>query len=265
MQVYFFRFPVQGRILRFRAARFRGYGRAMPYAICPGLHPKIQRVQRMSAVHRREAVLKRILASGVVAVVRLPDAAHVLRVVDAIREGGVTAIEITMTTPGALQAITEVAGSMGDVEIGVGSVLDAAGVHRAVDAGARYVVSPVYKKELIDAAHERGVPVMPGAFSPTEILEATEAGADVVKVFPSGVVGMSYFKAVLAPMPHLKLMPTGGVSPENAGDWIRAGAVAVGVGSSLLDKQAIAEGNFGKLTENARVLCRSVAEAKKEG
>ena len=219
----------------------------------------------MSAVHRREAVLKRILVSGVVAVVRLPDATHVLRVVDAIRKGGVTAIEITMTTPGALQAITEVAGSMGDVEIGVGSVLDAAGVHRAVDAGARYVVSPVYKKELIDAAHERGVPVMPGAFSPTEILEATEAGADVVKVFPSGVVGMPYFKAVLAPMPHLKLMPTGGVSPENAGDWIRAGAVAVGVGSSLLDKQAIAEGNFGKLTENARVLCRSVAEAKKEG
>lgn len=219
----------------------------------------------MSAVSRREEVLKRILATGVVAVVRLPDAAHVLRVVDAIRKGGVTAIEITMTTPGALQAIAEVARTMDDVEIGVGSVLDAAGVRRAVDAGARYVVSPVYKRELIDAAHERGAPVMPGAYSPTEILEATEAGADVVKVFPSGVVGMPYFRAVLAPMPHLKLMPTGGVSPENAGDWIRAGAVAVGVGSSLLDKQAIAEGNFGKLTDNARVLRRSVAEAKKEG
>lgn len=217
----------------------------------------------MPAINDREAVLKRILATGVVAVVRLPDAAHVLRVVDAIREGGVYAIEITLTTPGALQAIAEVAGGMPDVEIGAGSVLGAPDAHRVIDAGARYVVSPVYKKEIIDAAHERGAPVMPGAFSPTEIFEATEAGADVVKVFPSGVVGMSYFKATLAPMPHLKLMPTGGVSPENAGDWIRAGAVAVGVGSSLVDKQAIAEGNFGKLTENARLLRRSVAEAKK--
>ncbi len=218
----------------------------------------------MSVVSSREAVLQRILASGVVAVVRLPDAAHVLRVVEAIRDGGVAAIEITLTTPGALQAIGEVAATLSDVEIGVGSALDAADVRRAIDAGARYVVSPVFRKEIIRAAHERGAPVMPGAFSPTEILEATEAGADVVKVFPSGVVGIPYFKATLAPMPHLKLMPTGGVSPENAGDWIRAGAVAVGVGSSLLDKQAIAEGDFGKLTENARILCRSVAEAKQE-
>ena len=219
----------------------------------------------MPDVLRREAVLKRLLDSGVVAVVRLPEARHVLRIVEAIREGGVAAIEITLTTPGALQAIGEVAAAMSDVEIGAGSVLDAAGVRRAIDAGARYVVSPVYKKELVDAAHERDAPAMPGAFSPTEILEATEAGADIVKVFPSGAVGMSYFKAVLAPMPHLKLMPTGGVTPENAGDWIRAGAVAVGVGSSLLDKRAIAEGDFGKLTQNARALRRSVAEAKKEG
>ncbi len=218
----------------------------------------------MPVPHAREAVLRCILASGVVAVVRLPAAAHVLRVVEAIREGGVVAIEITLTTPGALQAIGEVATAMPDVEIGAGSVLNAKDVRRALDAGARYVVSPVFKKEIVLAAHARDAAAMPGAFSPTEILEATEAGADIVKVFPSGVVGMSYFKATLAPMPHLKLMPTGGVSPENAGDWIRAGAVAVGVGSSLLDKQAIAEGNFGKLTENARVLRQRVAEAKEE-
>ena len=218
----------------------------------------------MSVVPSREAVLQRILASGVVAVVRLPDAAQALRIVEAIREGGVVAIEITLTTPGALQAIAEVAATQPDVEIGVGSVLTAADARRAIDAGARYVVSPVFKPEIVRAAHDLGAPVMPGAFSPTEILAATESGADVVKVFPSGVVGMSYFKAVLAPMPHLKLMPTGGVSPENAGDWIRAGAVAVGVGSSLLDKRAIAEGAFGVLTENARVLRRSVAEAKEE-
>lgn len=211
----------------------------------------------------RADILTRVLASGAVAVVRMPDSDRLVRVVESIREGGVTAIEITMTTPNALKVIEEVARRMGDVvEIGVGSVLDAATAHRAVDAGARYVVSPVFKKELIDAAHQRGVPVMPGAFSPTEIQTATEMGADVIKVFPADIVGMPFFKAVLAPLPHLKLMPTGGVSLTNAGEWIRAGAVAVGVGSALLDKRAIEEGNFQKLTENARQLRRSVDEGR---
>ena len=215
------------------------------------------------AISDRAAILERILASGVVAVVRMPDSDRLIRVVDAIREGGVTAIEITMTTPNALKVIEEVAHRMGDVvEIGVGSVLDAETVHRAVDAGARYVVSPIFKPSLIEASHERGVPVMPGAFSPTEIQTATEMDADVIKVFPADIVGMPFFKAVLAPLPHLKLMPTGGVSLTNAGDWIRAGAVAVGVGSALLDKQAILEGDYGKLTENARTLRGSVEEGR---
>ncbi len=211
----------------------------------------------------RVGILERVLASGAVAVVRMADSDRLVRVVEAIREGGVTAVEVTMTTPNALQVIEEVARRMGDaVEIGVGSVLDAETVHRAVDAGARYVVSPILKQELIDASHTRGVPVMPGCFSPTEIQTATEMGADVIKVFPADIVGMPFFKAVLAPLPHLKLMPTGGVSLTNAGDWIRAGAVAVGVGSALLDKQAIAEGRFEKLTENARQLRRSVEEGR---
>lgn len=211
----------------------------------------------------RLATLDRILASGVVAVVRMPDSQKLIRVVEAIREGGITAIEITMTTPNALDVIAEVARSMSDaVEIGVGSVLDAATGRRAIDAGARYVVSPIFKREVIDVAHEHGCPVMPGAFTPTEIQAATEAGADVVKVFPADIVGMPFFKGVLAPMPHLKLMPTGGVSLTNAGDWIRTGAVAVGVGSALLDKKAIAEGNFARLTENARTLRSSVEEGR---
>ena len=137
-------------------------------------------------------------------------------------------------------------------------IIDAETARRAVEAGAQYVVSPVFKREIIDEAHRLGVPAMPGCFTPTEILAATEAGADTVKVFPADVLGMPFFKGVLAPMPHLKLMPTGGVSLTNAGDWVRAGAVAVGVGSALLDKQAISEGDFAVLTENARTLRASV-------
>ena len=217
----------------------------------------------MIAPIKLKAVLERILESGVVAIIRMPDSERLIRIVEAIREGGVTAIEITMTTPNALEVISDVSRRMGDeIEIGVGSVLDVKTAHDAVDAGARYVVSPIFKPEIVAAAHERGVPAMPGAFSPTEIQLATEAGADVIKVFPADVVGMEFFRAVRAPMPHLKLMPTGGVSLTNAGDWIRAGACAVGVGSALLDKRAIADEDYARLTENARTLIRSVEEGR---
>jgi 2-dehydro-3-deoxyphosphogluconate aldolase/(4S)-4-hydroxy-2-oxoglutarate aldolase len=211
----------------------------------------------------RDQFLQSVLASGAVAVIRMADAQRLIRVVEAVAEGGVTAIEITMTTPNALAVIEEVAREMGDdVQVGVGSVLDAETARRAVEAGARYVVSPIFKPEIIAEAHRHDVPAMPGCFTPTEILTATEAGADVVKVFPADILGMAFFKGVLAPMPHLKLMPTGGVSLTNAGDWVRAGAVAVGVGSALLDKRAIAEGDWATLTENARTLRRSVEEGR---
>jgi 2-dehydro-3-deoxyphosphogluconate aldolase / (4S)-4-hydroxy-2-oxoglutarate aldolase len=203
----------------------------------------------------RQEILSRILASGIVAVVRIRESDKCLRVIEAIREGGVEIAEITMTVPGALALIEQAARTFGtSVPIGVGSVLDAETVHRAVDAGAAYIVSPVFKPEVVAAAHERDVPVMPGAFTPTEILAAHEAGADVVKVFPADVLGMPFFKGVLAPMPFLRLMPTGGVDLDNAGDWLRAGAVAVGVGSALLDARAIAEERYHVLTENARRL-----------
>ncbi len=211
----------------------------------------------------RQQILDEILSGGVVAVIRMSDAQKLMRVIEAVRDGGVTAIEVTMTTPGALQAIEQAARTMGDgVQIGVGSVLDVAMARQAIDAGARYVVSPIFKPEIVEEVHRHDLPVMPGAFTPTEIQRAHEAGADVVKVFPADAVGMSYFKAVLAPMPHLKLMPTGGVTLTNGGDWLRAGAVAVGVGGALLDKQAIAGGNYAVLTENARTLRRSIEEAR---
>lgn len=217
------------------------------------------------ATTAREALLETILESGVIAVIRMANAEKLLRVAEAIREGGVTAIEITMTTPNALAVIEAMAREMADtVQVGVGSVLTAEVARRAIDAGARYVVSPVFKPEVIDAAHRHDALAMPGAFTPTEIQAATEARADVVKVFPADVLGMPFFKAVKAPMPHLRIMPTGGVSLTNAGDWIRAGACAVGVGSALLDKRAIADGDFATLTENARTLRRSV-EASRAG
>ena len=216
-----------------------------------------------AATDARTDTVKKIEELGAVAVVRLTDAERGMQIVEAIHKGGVSAIEITMTVPNALEMIRQVAREMGEeVIVGVGSVTDREGARQAVEAGARYVVSPVFKREIIEEAHRQGVPAMPGAFSPTEIQLAYEAGADVVKVFPADVVGMKFFKAVRAPLPHLKLMPTGGVSLTNAGDWLRHGAVAVGVGSALLDKKAIAEGDFARLTENARTLVGSIAEAR---
>ena len=203
------------------------------------------------------------MESGAVAVVRLPDADKLLKAAAALRLGGLEAIEITMTTPGALQAISRLAGE--GFFVGVGSVLDGATARRAVEAGARYVVSPVYKKEIIEAAHAGEVPALPGAFSPTEIQQAFEAGADIVKVFPANISGMAFFKAVLAPMPHLRLMPTGGVTVENAGEWIRAGACAVGVGSALLNKEIIARGEWELLTRRARELCDTIKVARAKG
>jgi 2-dehydro-3-deoxyphosphogluconate aldolase / (4S)-4-hydroxy-2-oxoglutarate aldolase len=202
----------------------------------------------------RQEILRYVLDSGIVAVLRIDDPDRGLRVIEAIRAGGVDVAEVTMTVPGALDLIREAAAAFPDAPIGVGSVLDADTAHRAIDAGAAYVVSPVFRPEVVAAAHERGVPAMPGAFTPTEVLAAHEAGADVVKVFPADVLGMAFFRGVLAPMPFLRLMPTGGVTLDNAGEWLRAGAVAVGVGGALLDKRAIAEGRYDVLTENARLL-----------
>lgn len=207
----------------------------------------------------RAEILERILSEGVIAVLRMSDARKVVDVARAVKSGGISALEITMTTPNALQVIEESVRELGrDVLIGVGSVLDAETARLAIASGACYVVSPVLKPEIIETAHRHDRPVMPGAFTPTELWRAHELGADIIKVFPADVVGMAFFKGVKAPMPQLQLMPTGGVTLHNAGEWIKAGACAVGVGSALLDKKAIAGGNYSVLTENARTLCASV-------
>ena len=217
----------------------------------------------MTATLDRLATADALGALGVVAVIRLNDAARVRAAVDALAEGGVRAIEVTMTVPGAVDLVRQLAAGLpAGFVLGAGTVLDADTARAVTDAGATFVVGPVFRPEMIRACHERGAAAIPGCFSPTEILAAHEAGADVVKVFPATSLGPLFIKDVRAPLPQLKLMPTGGVTLDNAGDWIRAGAVAVGLGSALVDAAAVGRGQFDVLTANARRVVASVTAAR---
>jgi 2-dehydro-3-deoxyphosphogluconate aldolase / (4S)-4-hydroxy-2-oxoglutarate aldolase len=212
---------------------------------------------------RRAAVTAQVEALGVVAVIRLKDPATLRAVVDAMAEGGVRALEVTMTVPRAIDLIRELAPTLpGGFLLGAGTVTDAATARAVIDAGASFVVGPVFRPDVIAACHERDVAAMPGCFSPTEILAAHECGADIVKLFPATALGPQYIKDIRAPLPQVKLMPTGGVTLDNAGDWIRAGAVAVGLGSALLDAKAIDGGRWSVITANARRVVASVAAAR---
>lgn len=214
-------------------------------------------------VSNRAAVTAQIEALGVVAVIRLKDPGKLRAVVDAMAEGGVRALEVTMTVPGAVDLIRALAPSLpSGFLIGAGTVTDVATARSVIEAGASFVVGPVFRPEVIAACHERDVAAMPGCFSPTEILAAHESGADIVKVFPATMLGPQFLKDVRAPLPQVKLMPTGGVTLENAGEWIRAGAVAVGLGSALLDATAIDSGRFDVITANARTVVANVAAAR---
>ena len=211
----------------------------------------------------RASIVRAIEASGVVAIIRMSDAARLSQVVDALTKGGVQALEITMTVPGAVDAIRSVASSLPEgLLLGAGTVLDADTAHLVIDAGARFVVAPVFDPETIRACHERDVPVMPGCFTPTEMLRAWQLGADVIKVFPATSLGPGYLKDVRAPLPQLKLMPTGGVTPANAGEWITAGAVAVGIGSALVDGKAVAAGNYEQIETAAMLAIQNIRRAR---
>jgi len=211
----------------------------------------------------KHQIVSRILESGVIAVVRLAESTQLAQVADAIRAGGVDIIEFTMTTPGALKIIEETADRFGDkVLLGAGTVLDAETARSAILAGAQFVVSPTTDFPSIELCHRYGKVVIPGTFTPTEILRAWQAGADFIKVFPAGVLGPRYMRDVLAPLPQVKLVPTGGVGRANAADFIRNGAAAVAVGSDLVNNRLVAEGNFAQLTENARALTEAVRSGR---
>jgi len=208
-------------------------------------------------------VTAQIDALGVVAVIRVKDPAKLRAAVAAMAEGGVRALEVTMTVPRAIELIRELSLALTDgFLLGAGTVTDAATARAVIDAGAAFVVGPVFRPDVIAACHERDVPAMPGCFSPTEILAAHECGADIVKVFPATMLGPQFIRDVRAPLPQVKLMPTGGVTLDNAGDWIRAGAVAVGLGSALLDAAAIDANNWDVITANARRVVANVADAR---
>jgi 2-dehydro-3-deoxyphosphogluconate aldolase/(4S)-4-hydroxy-2-oxoglutarate aldolase len=212
----------------------------------------------------KKQILDEILKRKAVAVLRVKEEEKLKKVIQAIEAGGVSVAEITMTVPNAIKLIEKMTKELnGHIIIGVGSVLNKQVAEDAIKAGAKYVVSPILKKEIIDTALKYDVPVMPGCFTPTEIYSAFEMGADIAKVFPAEILGMSFFKSILAPMPNLKLMPTGGVSLTNAGDWLKAGACAVGVGSALLDSKAIKEENYSILTENAKTIMHSINSVNK--
>jgi len=208
--------------------------------------------------------IKRIRDIGVIPVVRATSADEAMRAIDAIREGGISVLEITMTVPGALKVIEEVANRYGnDALVGAGTVLDPETATACISSGARFVVSPALNVETIACCRRMDVAVMPGALTPTEVVQAWNAGADFVKVFPAGAVGgPSYLKSLKAPLPQIELVPTGGVSLKTGGDFIRAGAAALGVGADLVDINAIREGQSALITERAKQFIEIVREAR---
>lgn len=211
----------------------------------------------------RSDVLHIIETTGVVGIIRTREADVVREVVDALVEGGVRALEVTMTVPGAVELIEQVGRVLpSGFVIGAGTVLDDQTARDVIAAGARFVVSPVFKPEVLDTCHEHDVAVLPGCFTPTEILSAWEAGADLVKVFPATALGPGFIRDVRAPLPHLRLVPTGGVTRDNAGEWIKSGAVALGVGTALVDAAAVKERRFTAIAENARHFIAAVQRAR---
>jgi 2-dehydro-3-deoxyphosphogluconate aldolase / (4S)-4-hydroxy-2-oxoglutarate aldolase len=210
-------------------------------------------------------IMAALTGAGVIAVVRASKPEQVLPLAEALLAGGVSAIEITMTTPNAIEVIRALSQKLGSrALVGVGTVLDAETARRAIDAGAEFVVSPIMRPEIATAAHAAQRPVMLGAFTPTEAQAAYEAGSDFIKIFPSDALGAKFIKAVLAPLPHLRIVPTGIAKVEDVTAFIQAGCVAVGLGSLLIPPQALRESNWPEITRLAQQFTGLVAQARKK-
>jgi 2-dehydro-3-deoxyphosphogluconate aldolase/(4S)-4-hydroxy-2-oxoglutarate aldolase len=214
-------------------------------------------------------ILDRILQTGVIAVVRLDERLDLLAASRALAAGGVNALEITLTTPGALESIAELDAACREDGrddgriVGAGTVLDTASAQSAIDAGARFIVSPIFDAAILRICRDQDVIGIPGAFTPTEILEAHRARAALVKVFPSSAIGSRYLRDLLSPMPFLRLVPSGGVTIANAPEWIGAGAAAVSVGSALVNVVSVKQGQAGGLTSSARAFVDAVAAGRR--
>ncbi len=214
-------------------------------------------------MEKRE-IFDKMLAEGLIPLIRASSAKEAIEVAKAIKDGGASFLEITMTVPGGIEVIKELKGTFKNkLIVGAGTVLDPETCRIALLAGAQFIVSPTVNIELIRLAHRYSVVVIAGAMTPTEILTAWEAGSDMVKVFPADLVGgAGYVKAIRGPLPQVLLMPSGGVNLKNAGDFIRAGASAVAVGGELTDKKAIKDKKYSLITENTRAFIQAIREAK---
>src|SRR5881397_1112930 len=211
----------------------------------------------------KESQLRQVLDCGIVAVVRAPDSDQLVHVARALADGGVDIVEITMSVPNALEVLRQVRRELGErLLLGAGTVLDAETARAVILAGAEYIVAPTLNLDVIRLCQRYDKLVMPGAFTPTEILTAWEAGADIVKVFPADVVGPAFFKALRGPLPQIRVMPTGGVDLTTAAAFLKAGACCLGVGGQLVEPEAVAKGDFGRIRDLARQYVAIVKQAR---
>ena len=209
----------------------------------------------------KKEVLAQIKKIGLVPVLRAESESQAIQLAEAIADGGVTVLEVTMTVPGAVRVIARLRKERPEILLGAGTVLDAETAHACIEEGAEFVVSPAFSLKTVEMCQKQGKAVLPGALTPTEVLTAWQAGADVVKVFPASAMGgAKYLKSLKAPLPQIELIPTGGVSLETAREFLEAGAYALGVGADLVDTKAIAAGHAWKITENARKYLEIVKE-----
>lgn len=212
----------------------------------------------------KQEILHRMLNPGIVAVIRADSSEQLLDAARAMAEGGVIAMEVTMTTPNAIDVIKRVSGEMGDrVLMGVGTVLDDVTARLAILAGAEYVVTPVMRPDVVALCRRYSKPIVCGAYTPTEALAAHECGADFIKLFPADQLGPAYIKAIKAPLPQLQIIPTGGVTTKTAGDFIKAGCAAVAAGGSLIGKDVLKNKDWKTLTQTSREFVEAVAAARK--
>ena len=206
--------------------------------------------------------LSRIADSGVVAVLRGVDADQLVAIAEALQAGGVDVVEITADTPAVTDLIGTLTGTFDDLVVGTGTVLDAESAQATIAAGASFVVSPSLHEDVVETCNRYGVVCAPGVMTPTEAIRGYEAGADFVKVFPAKTVGPAHLGAMQGPLGQIPMLPTGGVGPDNAGDYIEAGAFAIGAGGALVDYEAAARGDYEVITETAREFTRVVEEAR---
>lgn len=211
---------------------------------------------------QKAAIFNLLVESGALGIIRVDHAQRLIRIAEAVRKGGLSCIEITMTTPGALRAIEEASSKLEEVIIGAGTVLDGPTARQAILAGAQFLVSPTVKPDVVEIAHRYGIVVIAGAMTPTEILTAWELGADMVKVFPANALGPGYLKAVHGPLPQIPLVPTGGVNADTASDFIKAGAAVVCAGSWLVGNGPLDEGDYEGISRRAGQLMKAVEETR---